>query len=92
MRRTAGKVAFLLAAMYVPLLVGAVYTMFDGRPLPPWKYVGLLLPIVLFGPAVVAGVRLHQTTDLEQTRQLWQKSLIYAVLAMGLAVTTILMH
>jgi hypothetical protein len=88
LRRTAGKLAFALAGTYMFIFLATVYTLFDGHPLQVWRYTGLFAPIVLFVPAVIAGVRLHQTTDKDQTRSLWHKSLIYAVLGMTLALFT----
>jgi hypothetical protein len=87
MRRLAGKVAFLLAGIYVLFLFAAVVTLFNGRTLPLWKYGSILCPAALFIPSVLAGVRLHRTADKEQTRPLWRRSLILAVLGMVIVIS-----
>lgn len=80
MRRLAGKVAFLLAAFYLFSIYGGIIAFATGRPLPILKYVILLLLAAVFAPSVIAGIRLHQTTDRDQTKRLWRRSLSLAVL------------
>jgi hypothetical protein len=92
LRRTAGKFAIALAGTYIFIFLATVITFFNGHPLPVWKYAGLFAPIVLFVPAVAAGIKLHQTADDAQSRSLWHKSLIYAVLGMALALFTAFEH
>jgi len=86
MRRLAGSFALLLAAIYGLLLVVAVSDLVRGVTHPVGVWLLLLVPAPVFGPAVVAGIRLHRTRDREVMRRLWPKALLAATAGMALTV------
>jgi peptidoglycan/LPS O-acetylase OafA/YrhL len=80
MRRLAGKVALLLAGIYVLVLFVVMVGVSKGTRLPVLEWVLLPLPAFAFGPAVVDAVRLHRTADPARMKPLWRRSLALAVL------------
>jgi hypothetical protein len=86
MRRLAGQFALFLAFCYFLLPFGAVVLAFNDDPLPAYRWLLILLPAPVFVPSVVAAVRLQRTSDVEQMKRLWPRSLLLAIAGMALFV------
>ncbi|MFC0006576.1 hypothetical protein [Micromonospora siamensis] len=90
MRRLAGKVALLLAFLYVLVVFAAAVGASQGGDAPWWSWPLLLLPAFAFVPSVAAAVRLHRTADPDRQRALWRRSLLLAAAGSVLAVAAAL--
>ncbi|MDG4805810.1 hypothetical protein O7634_03460 [Micromonospora sp. WMMD1120] len=90
MRRLAGKVAVLLAGVYVLVVFGAAVATASGDGVPWWGWLLLPLPAVPFVPSVTAAARLHRTSDPERTRALWRRSLGFAGVGLVLVIVVAL--
>ncbi|WP_306215024.1 hypothetical protein [Actinoplanes sp. RD1] len=90
MQRLAGKVAFLLAGVYLIILFSAVVSTATGAPIPLIGWPLLLIPAAAFVPSVIGGVKLHRTTDAAVLSGLWWRSLGMAVAGLALAVAAVL--
>lgn len=77
MRRLVGKLAWLLAFVYVVVAVVSIVALMSDIPGAPLTYVLLLMPGFAFGPAVVDAVQLHRTADPAQTKELWRRCALY---------------
>jgi hypothetical protein len=91
MRRLAGKLALLLAGVYVLLLVGVVAGVSAGARIPLLEWLLLLVPAVPFVPSVLDALRLHRTSDPARLKMLWPRCLLLAVIGTALMFAAALM-
>jgi hypothetical protein len=84
MRRWFGKVALLLAGLWVVVLIALVAGIAQGASVPALNLVLGVLPAVAFGPAAYFAIGLHRTDDPERINKLWPWALGLAVLGMVL--------
>ncbi len=89
MQRTAGKFAIFLAGIYLIVVFAQVVSTAMGDPIPLLGWPMLLVPAVLFTYSVIDAVKLHRTTDSALTNRLWRRSLILAVLGLGLVIAAV---
>ncbi|MFU8850723.1 hypothetical protein ACNAW0_07025 [Micromonospora sp. SL1-18] len=90
MRRLAGKVAVLLAGVYLLVVFGVAVAAATGDGVPWWGWLLLPLPAFSFIPSVTAAARLHRTTDPDRARMLWRRSFILAGVGLGLVIVVAL--
>jgi hypothetical protein len=84
MRRWFGKVALLLAGLWVVVLIALVAGIAQGTSVPAVNLVLGVLPVVAFGPATYFAIGLHRTDDPERINKLWPWALGLAALGMVL--------
>ncbi|MBB4744366.1 hypothetical protein BJY16_007825 [Actinoplanes octamycinicus] len=81
-----GKVAFLLAFVYLMLLISGAARLARGIGTNPITWGLLLVPAAAFVLAAAEGVKLHRTSDPERLSALWRRCAIYSVIAFVLLV------
>src|SRR4051794_6139235 len=84
MHRLTGKFAMFFTGAYLLVVFGVVFSAATGRPAPLLTWLLLSLPAIAFTPAVIVAVRLHRTSDLDQTRALWRRCALFAVAGLAL--------
>lgn len=89
MQRSAGKLAFFLAGIYLMVLFGVVVSTAFGSPIPLLGWPILLLPAAAFVYSIIDAVRLHRTTDIATTTRLWRRSLLLAVIGTGVMILAV---
>ena len=78
MHRTAGKLAFFLAGIYLLVLFGLVVSTATGNPIPLIGWPMVLIPATAFAYSSIDAVKLHRTVDDAESTRLWRRSLLYA--------------
>lgn len=86
MRRLVGKLAILLAFVYILVLVGGVVTLAGHTSVPVITWPMILIPAAAFVPAVIDAVQLHRTTDPGRTRALWRRCALYTIIGLALLI------
>jgi hypothetical protein len=89
MQRSAGKLTFFLAGIYLMVLFGVVVSTASGSPIPLLGWPILLLPAAAFVYSIIDAVRLHRTSDIATTTRLWRRSLLLAVIGTGVMVLAV---
>ncbi len=59
--------------------MGVVAFFLPGRAFPLAWWGLMSCPALAFVPSVIAAVKLHRTTDPDQTKALWRRSLLLAM-------------
>ncbi|MFC7278570.1 hypothetical protein ACFQS1_31715 [Paractinoplanes rhizophilus] len=85
-RRWFGKVALLLAGLWVVVLVALVAGIAQGGSVPVLNLVLGVLPAVAFVPATYFAIGLHRTDDPEQINKFWPWALGLAIAGMVLLI------
>jgi hypothetical protein len=86
MRRLVGKVALLLAFVYLLVLFGGLVTLAQGQSGPAITWPLLIVPAAAFVPAVIFAIQLHRTSDPDRTRALWRQCALYTVIGLALLI------
>lgn len=81
-----GKLALLLAFVYVLVLVAAAVGVARGDGIPIIGYVLLLLPAAAFAAASRDAVKLHQASDSDQAGAVVKRCALYAGLGLLLLI------
>ncbi|GAA2573766.1 hypothetical protein GCM10010435_56090 [Winogradskya consettensis] len=81
-----GKLALLLAFVYVLVLVAALVGVAKGEGIPFVGYVVLLLPALPFVMSSREAVRLHRAGDVDQARTSLKRCAMYAGLGLVLLI------
>ena len=89
MQRTAGKLAIFLAGIYLLVLFSMVVSTLGGDPVPLLGWPMALIPAAAFVYSFIDAVKLHRTTDEEEAKRLWRRSLFYAVIGAVLTVAAV---
>ncbi|MFI6079104.1 hypothetical protein ACIA5C_47120 [Actinoplanes sp. NPDC051343] len=89
MQRTAGKLAFFLAGVYLIVVFGLVVSTATGNPIPIVGWPIALVPAIAFVYAFIDAVKLHRTADDVESTKLWRRSLLYAVIGSVLTVAAV---
>jgi hypothetical protein len=93
MRRLVGKFALLFAFVYVLVLAGGVITLVQHVSAPWITWPLIIIPAAAFVPAVVDAIRLHRTSDDDQTKALWRRCGLLTLVGMALvAVAAIVLN
>ena len=90
MQRTAGKLAFFLAGVYLLVIFGLVVSTATGNPIPLLGWPIALVPAAAFVYSCIDAVKLHRTADNAESTRLWRRSLFYAVIGAVLTVAAII--
>lgn len=85
-RRWFGKVALLLAGLWVVVLIALIAGVSRGGSTPALNLVLGVLPAVAFVPATYFAIGLHRTDDPERINKLWPWALGLAVVGMVLLI------
>jgi hypothetical protein len=86
MRRLVGKVALLIAFVYVLVLFGGVITLVQATSVNVITWPLLILPAAAFVPSVIDAVHLHRTSDPDRMKTLWRRCGLYALIGLGLLI------
>jgi len=89
LRRVVGKLALLIAFVYLLALVAAVVGLAKGTSTSVLGLVFLLLPAAAFVISVRDAVRLHQTSDPERMKALWPRCALYAGIGLALLIAAV---
>jgi hypothetical protein len=89
-QRTAGKLSFFVAGVYVLVVFGLVVSTATGNPIPLIGWPMVLIPAVAFAYSVIDAVKLHRTTDDAETTRLWRRSLLFAAVGAFLTVAAVI--
>jgi hypothetical protein len=73
LQRLVGKVALLLAFIYVLMVAAGFVRLSQGDEVPAANWLLLVPPGLAFVPAVLDAVNLHRTTAPERLRKLWRR-------------------
>ncbi|GGL18953.1 hypothetical protein [Mangrovihabitans endophyticus] len=88
LRKLVGKLAFLLAFVYLLVLGGGLVTLASGTQVSVITWPLILLPGAAFAPAVINAVRLHRTPEPAQMKNLWRSCALYTVIGLMLLIAT----
>lgn len=88
MRRLVGKVALLIAFVYVLVLFGGVITLVQDTSVNVITWPLLIVPAAAFVPSVVDAVQLHRTSDPDRMKTLWRRCGLYALIGLVLLIAT----
>lgn len=86
MRRLVGKLALLIAFVYLLVLVGGIITLAQHTSVSVITWPLLAIPAAAFGPAVVDAVQLHRTSDPDRMKKLWRRCGLYALIGLVLLI------
>lgn len=89
MRRSAGKLAVFLAGVYLLVLLSLVVSTATGKPIPLIGWPIALVPGAAFVYSSVDAVKLHQTTDEDDSKKQWRRSLSYAAIGSALLIAAV---
>ena len=86
MRRLVGKVALLLAFVYVLVLFGGVVALTQNTSVPPITWLLIVLPAPAFVIAVLDAIKLHRISDPEQMKSRWRRCALSSVIGLVLLI------
>ena len=86
MRRLVGKVAFLLAFVYLLVLFGAVVTLAQDQSVRAITWPLLIVPAAAFAPAVYYAIQLHRAADPERMKSWWRQCALYTAIGLILLI------
>jgi 4-hydroxybenzoate polyprenyltransferase len=80
LRWYSSALAFFLAGVYLLVVFALVVTTVTGNPIPLVGWPVALVPAVVFVYSSIDAVKLHRTTDDAESKVLWRRSLLLAVM------------
>lgn len=84
MRRSAGMFAIFLAGVYLLALFSLVVSTATGYPIPLIGWMPALMPGAAFVYSFIDAVRLLRTTDDDESKKLWRRTLFCAAIGTAL--------
>jgi len=88
MRRLVGKVALLIAFIYLLVLLGGVIALVQDVSVPAITWPLLILPAAAFIPSVGYAVQLHRISDPGRMKILWRRCGLCALTGIAMLIAT----